>query len=146
MTNKVAIASDHAGLPLKIVLKEMRPDIEWIDLGTHTPDSVDYPDYAEAMASCLEKKEAEKGVLICGTGIGISMVANRHKHIRAGVCHDVTTARLTRLDNDANVLCMGARIIGLNVALDCLESFLKTEFAGSQEGGERHKKRVGKFS
>ena len=146
MTEKVAIASDHAGLPLKAVLKEMRPDIEWIDLGTHTPDSVDYPDFAAAMVDCIGKDEAKKGVLICGTGIGISIAANRHKHIRAGVCHDVTTARLTRLDNDANVLCMGARIVGLNVALDILEAFLKTEFAGNQAGGERHKNRVAKFS
>ena len=146
MINKVAIASDHAGLPLKTVLKEMRPDIEWIDLGTHTPDSVDYPDYANAMAKCLLDNEADKGVLICGTGIGISMAANRHKHIRAAVCHDVTTARFTRIDNDANVMCMGARIIGLNVAMDSLEAFLKTEFAGHQEGGERHQNRVNKFS
>jgi len=124
----------------------MRSDIEWIDLGTHTPDSVDYPDYASALADCIGKGEAKRGVLICGTGIGISMAANRHKHIRAGVCHDVTTARLTRLDNDANVMCIGARIIGLNVALDCLEAFLKTDFAGDQPDGERHKNRVGKFS
>ncbi len=146
MSNKVAIASDHAGLPLKSVLKEMRGDIEWIDLGTHTPDSVDYPDYADAMASCLQNKEADKGVLICGTGIGISMAANRHKHVRAAVCHDVTTARFTRIDNDANVMCLGARIIGLNVAMDALEAFLKTEFAGDQNGGERHQNRVNKFS
>jgi ribose 5-phosphate isomerase B len=144
--NKIAIASDHAGLPLKMALKDMRPDLEWIDLGTHTLDSVDYPDYAVAMADCLGKKEAHRGILICGTGIGISIAANRHKHIRAGVCHDVTTARLTRMDNDANVLCLGARIIGINVALDCLEAFLKTDFAGNAPDGERHNKRVEKLS
>ncbi len=145
MTNKLAIASDHGGLALKTVLKDMRPDIEWIDLGTHTEESCDYPDFASALADCLKNGEAKTGILICGTGIGISIAANRHKHIRAAVCHDVTTARLTRMDNDANVLCIGARVIGLNVALDCLEAFLKTDFAGHQDGGERHKKRVDKL-
>lgn len=146
MTRKLVIGSDHAGLPLKLVLKESRPDIQWIDVGTHTPDSVDYPDFAAALVDVIKRGEAEQGVLVCGTGIGISMAANRHKHIRAAVCHDVTTARLTRIDNDANVLCMGARIVGLNVALDMLEAFLKTEFAGNDEGGARHRNRVAKFS
>ncbi len=138
---KLAIASDHAGFPLKEALKESRPDIEWLDMGTNTPVSVDYPDYAKKMAAVIKNGEAQRGVLICGTGLGISMAANRHKHIRAAVCTNATMARLTRLHNDANVLCLGQRITGLETALDCLKAFIETKF----EGGH-HADRVKKLS
>ncbi len=111
-----------------------------MDLGTQGPASVDYPDFAGKLAGALAEDKAKRGVLVCGTGIGISIAANRHRHIRAGLAHDMTTARLTRLHNDANVLCLGARIIGLDVAKDCLRVFLETDF----EGG-RHQNRVAKL-
>lgn len=138
---KLAIASDHAGFPLKEALKESRPDIEWLDLGTNGPESVDYPDYANRLAETIKNGKADQGVLICGTALGISMAANRHSHIRAAVCTNATMARLTRLHNDANVLCLGQRITGVETALDCLNIFIETDF----EGG-RHAGRVKKFS
>ena len=139
----VAIACDHAGVELKRTLKEwlVGRGQTVLDLGTDGPDSVDYPDYGHAMAEAIESGQAACGVLICGTGIGISIAANRHAGIRAAVCHDVTTARLARLHNDANVLALGARILGPGVALDCLGAFLSTAY----EGG-RHDGRIAKLS
>jgi ribose 5-phosphate isomerase B len=138
----IAIASDHAGFELKEALKGTLEELGFspLDLGTDGPASVDYPDFAGNLASALAEDKAKRGVLVCGTGIGISIAANRHRHIRAGLVHDVTTARMTRLHNDANVLCLGARIIGLDVAKDCLRVFLETDF----EGG-RHQNRVAKL-
>jgi len=111
-----------------------------LDLGTHEPASVDYPDFADALALALAERRATRGVLICGTGIGISIAANRHAHLRAALCHDVTTARLSREHNDANVLALGARTTGIEVARDCLRTFLATPFAGG-----RHVRRVDKL-
>ena len=138
----IAIASDHAGFELKSELKQHLAALgfEALDLGTHSSSSVDYPDFADRLAIALKEGRAHKGVLVCGTGIGIAMAANRHRHLRAAVVHDVTTARLTRLHNDANVLCLGARITGADVAKDCLKVFLTTDF----EGG-RHENRVAKL-
>ena len=138
----IAIASDHAGFELKEALKGVLSELEFapLDLGTDGPASVDYPDFADKLAGALKDGRAKRGVLVCGTGIGISIAANRHRHVRAGVCHDATSARLTRLHNDANVLCLGARLIGSDVAKDCLRVFLGTEF----EGG-RHQIRVAKL-
>ena len=143
MSETIAIASDHAGVALKATLKESLESqgFQVLDLGTHGPASVDYPDFATAMAAALETGPAARGILICGTGIGISIAANRHRHVRAALCHDVTTARLCRQHNDANVLALGARIVGPEVALDCARAFLATPF----EGG-RHQGRVAKFS
>jgi ribose 5-phosphate isomerase B len=140
----VAIASDHAGIDMKSQLKASLGDAgyEVIDLGTNGPESVDYPDFAAALAAAVTDGRAERGVLICGTGIGISIAANRHRGIRAALAHDVTTARLSREHNDANVLALGARVIGIEVAKDCVDVFLKTDFAG----GERHSRRVAKMS
>lgn len=140
---RIAIAADHAGVELKGVLKQ---DLEsWgfdvLDLGTDGPDSVDYPDYGYAVATALGERRADRGVVICGTGIGIGIAANRDPHVRAVVCHDMTTARLGRLHNDANVLALGARVIGEEVARDCLKTFLETAY----EGG-RHERRVAKLS
>ncbi len=138
----LALAADHAGYELKNALKAALATrgVEVVDLGTHDGASVDYPDMAAALAATLGEGRAGSGVLICGTGIGISIAANRHRHIRAALCHDVTTARLARQHNDANVLVLGARIMGPEVAIDCLAAFLDTGF----EGG-RHQRRVDKL-
>ena len=139
----VAIASDHAGFALKQALKAEleRTGMGVLDLGTDGPDSVDYPDFADKLAAAIKDGRAKRGVLVCGSGIGIAMAANRHRHIRAGVCHDATAARLTRQHNDANVLALGARLIGEETAKDCLRTFLNTAY----EGG-RHDRRVAKMS
>ena len=139
----VALAADHAGWELKNALKaeiEAR-GLAVIDLGAHDGGSVDYPDQAKALAQMLAEGRAQRGVLVCGTGIGISIAANRYRHVRAALCHDVTTVRLARRHNDANVLALGARVLGALTALDCLEAFLDTPF----EGG-RHQRRVDKMS
>ncbi len=138
----IAIASDHAGFDLKAQLKQelLALGFEPLDLGPDSTASVDYPDFADRLAAALKDGRAKRGVLICGTGIGISMAANRHRHLRAAVVHDVTSARLTRQHNNANVLCLGARLTGADVAKDCLKVFLTTDF----EGG-RHQNRVAKL-
>jgi ribose 5-phosphate isomerase B len=138
----VAIASDHAGYPLKQILAdELRAmGREVLDLGTDGPDSVDYPDFGRAVAAAVAGGRAESGVVVCGTGIGVSIAANRHPGVRAAVCHDVSSARLSRQHNDANVLALGARLIGVETAKDCLGTFLETPF----EGG-RHVRRVAKL-
>jgi ribose 5-phosphate isomerase B len=140
---RIAIASDHAGFSLKEILRAELAEqgYEVRDLGTYGEESVDYPDFAEAVAMAIKNGDAERGVLVCGTGIGIAMAANRFAWVRAGVCHDATSARLTRAHNDANVIAMGARLIGSETAKDCLRVFLETAY----EGG-RHDRRVGKLS
>jgi ribose 5-phosphate isomerase B len=139
----VAIASDHAGYDLKAILAEelVAMGYEIVDLGTDGPDSVDYPDFAKVMIRAIVEGRAERGVLVCGTGVGISIAANRHPGIRAALCHNETTARLAREHNDANVLALGARIVGVDVAKNCLKAFLTTEFAGG-----RHARRVAKLA
>lgn len=139
----IAIASDHAGFELKETLKAelVRKGLSVLDLGTDGPQSVDYPDFAAALAEAMRDGRADRGVLVCGTGIGISIAANRHRNLRAALCHDSVSARLARQHNDANVLVLGARLIGIEVAKDCLEVFLTTPF----EGG-RHQRRVEKLS
>ena len=138
----VAIACDHAGFSMKSILKiELKKsDHQVIDLGTDSQDSVDYPDFGFALASALGKKEANFGVLVCGSGIGISIAANRHPQVRAALVHDALGAKMCRLHNDANVICFGGRMIGEEVAKDCLDIFLRTDF----EGG-RHARRVNKL-
>lgn len=139
----IAIASDHGGYDLKqLLIDDLKAKgHEVLDLGTNGPESVDYPDYAELMAGAIKDGKAGRGVLLCGTGIGISIAANRHPQLRAALVHDALTARLSRLHNDANVIVMGGRILGIELAKDCLDVFLKTEF----EGG-RHARRVAKMS
>lgn len=136
------MASDHAGFDLKSDIKAALAarGIEVMDLGPGSADPVDYPDMANELARAIEAGRAARGVLICGTGIGIGIAANRYRWIRAATCHDVTTARLARAHNDANVLALGARIVGLQVALDCVDAFIGTSF----EGG-RHQRRVDKL-
>jgi ribose 5-phosphate isomerase B len=139
----IAVASDHAGFDLKEILKRdlQEAGLEVLDLGTNSTQSVDYPDFGIAMADAVASGKAERGVLICGTGIGISMAANRNPKVRAALVHDVTSARLSRLHNDANVVAFGQRLIGTETAREALKVFLDTEF----EGG-RHANRVAKLS
>ena len=131
----VAIACDHGGFVLKESLKVALPDLKWLDLGTDSAASVDYPDFAGRLADVIKAGKARRGILICGTGIGISIAANRHAHIRCGLVHDVTGARLCRQHNDANVLAMGGRMIGEAVAKECVDVFLSTPFDGGRHQG-----------
>ncbi len=140
MTDKLAIASDHAGYTLKQAIKRRFSDIEWVDLGTDSAESVDYPDFGQAMGESITKGEAPRGVLVCGSGIGISIAANRFPKVRAALCTSPEMAKLSRQHNDANVLALGERIVDEATALECVEAFLTTEF----EGG-RHQGRVDKL-
>ena len=135
----IVIASDHAGVDLKArILEDLRDGGHEIhDLGPPDSSSVDYPDFGHKVAAAVVAGEAETGILICGTGIGMSMTANRHPGVRAALCHDAFTAEMARRHNDANVLCMGARVIGGGVAEQIAGVFLSTSF----EGG-RHQRRV----
>lgn len=139
----IALGADHGGVALKTrlaaALVEAGHQVQ--DYGTDGAASVDYPDYAHAVCAAIEEKRADFGLLVCGSGIGMSIAANRHAGIRCGLVHDVTTARLTRAHNDANVLALGARIIGEEVALDIVRVFLATDF----EGG-RHERRLAKLN
>jgi ribose 5-phosphate isomerase B len=135
----IVIASDHAGVDLKVrILEDLRDGGHEIhDLGPADSSSVDYPDFGHKVAAAVVAGEAETGILICGTGIGMSMTANRHPGIRAALCHDAFTAEMARRHNDANVLCIGARSTGPGVAEQIVRIFLETPF----EGG-RHQRRV----
>lgn len=139
MRKMVVVASDHAGYPLKEEVKKYLSDnnIEYIDCGTDSTASVDYAAFAQKACLKVANGEADKAILCCGTGIGISMAANKVKGIRAACCSDYFSAKYTRVHNDANVLCMGARVIGGGAACELVEVFLNTEF----EGG-RHQRRV----
>jgi ribose 5-phosphate isomerase B len=138
----VAIASDHAGFALKEALKKqlIEMKVRFEDLGTQDESSCDYPDFAHALARGIGDGRFRLGVLVCGSGIGMSMAANRHPGVRAAVCTEAYAARITRAHNDANVLCLGARIVGPGVAEDILRAFLE----GGFEGG-RHARRVAKI-
>lgn len=139
----IAVASDHAGFDLKEILKrdlqEAGHDV--LDLGTNSTASVDYPDFGKAMGEAIASGKAERGVIVCGSGIGISIAANRNPKVRAVLAHDVTSARLSREHNDANVIAFGQRLIGIEVAREAMKVFLSTKF----EGG-RHAGRVDKLS
>jgi ribose 5-phosphate isomerase B len=143
MTETVVIAADHGGFDLKSALvPELRAlGHEVVDLGALSRDAVDYPDVAEKVAQAIRAGRASRGVLICGSGIGMSIAANRYREVRAALVHDGLTARLARQHNDANVLVLGGRLLGPELARDCLKIFLDTAF----EGG-RHVARVAKLS
>mgnify|MGYP003136909516 FL=1 len=144
MTAKtIAIAADHGGVELKSQIIKSLADNGWevLDLGTDGSTSVDYPDYAKAVAKSIIDGKAERGILVCGSGIGMSIAANRYPQIRAALVHDRLSAELCRQHNNANVLCLGARLLGDATALDCVNAFMMTEF----EGG-RHGRRVEKLS
>lgn len=140
---RIAIASDHAAIDMKAAL------VEWLqnaghdvdDLGPMTTDSVDYPDYGYKLAKAVASGTVERGVALCGSGIGISIAVNRYPDCRCALVSESLSARLSREHNDANVIAMGARLVGIEIAKDCLDVFLNTEF-----GGDRHQRRVDKLS
>ena len=138
----ILIASDHAGFKLKEEIKELlfKKSKKVLDLGTKHKNSVDYPDYAHLLSKKMKKDNNQFGILICGSGIGMVMTANKHKNIRAALCYNIKTAKLSRQHNNANVMTLGARLTKKNTALKCVKTFLETNF----EGG-RHIKRVKKI-
>lgn len=139
---KVVIASDHGGVNLKRAIVEYltEKNIDFTDLGPETADSVDYPDYAKPVAEKVASGEYDKGILICGTGIGMSITANKVKGIRCALVHDTFSAKATRAHNDSNILAMGERVIGQGLALEIVDTWLNTQF----EGG-RHERRICKI-
>ena len=140
MNNKtITVGCDHAGLNLKkIVIAHLEErGFEVLDVGTHSTDSCDYPQIAHELCKNIQDGKTELGILVCGTGIGMSMAANKHRGIRAAACSDTFSARLTRVHNDANVLCFGERVVGMGLALDLVDAFVDAEF----EGG-KHQRRV----
>jgi ribose 5-phosphate isomerase B len=140
---KIALGSDHAGLSLKKeIMKHLQgKEIEFEDFGTYTEESCDYSDFAEKVAEEVVSQRADFGILVCGTGIGISIAANKVPGVRAALCGDTFSAHACREHNDANILSLGARVVGTGVALDIVDSFLGAEFQGA-----RHQKRIDKIS
>lgn len=140
---KIALGSDHAGLKLKKeIMKHLEgKDIEFKDFGTNTEESCDYPDYAKEVANQVANKNYDLGILICGTGIGISIAANKVPGIRAALCSDTFSAHSSREHNNANILALGERVVGAGLALDIVDTFLSSEFQGG-----RHQRRVDKIS
>ena len=140
---KIVIAADHGGFELKELIKRSlsADGQEVVDVGCFSIDSVDYPDFAEKAVSLILKGECQMGILICGTGIGMSIVANRYKGIRAANCTNVYTAKMSREHNNANVLCLGARVIEADTALEMVRVWMATSFSGG-----RHQRRISKFS
>ncbi len=139
---KIAIGCDHGGISLKAeivpLLQEMGHVVD--DKGCYSTESVDYPNFAKAVCRQVQKGDCERGILICGTGVGMSMVANRFEGIRAGLCNELFTARMSREHNDANVLCLGARVIGFGLAAEIVRAWVGAEFAGG-----RHQRRIDMF-
>ena len=140
---KIAIGADHGGFQMKEMLKEFVCSLghEVDDAGCFSMDSVDYPGFAKTVSEKVQNGACNVGILICGTGIGMSLVANRFSAVRAALCHDEYTARLSREHNDANILCLGARVIGDGVAQGIVKTWLETDFAGG-----RHQRRIDQFS
>ncbi len=143
MTKQLGVACDHAGLELKraLVAELEKRGLVVRDFGTTSSDSCDYPDFAHAVGRAIEGGEIERAILVCGTGVGMSIAANRHAAVRAVVCSEPLSARMSRQHNDANVLCIGARIVGAGTAIDIVDAFLGAPF----EGG-RHAARVAKIN
>jgi len=139
---KIALGCDHGGFPLKetALLVVMKAGHEILDLGTFTADAVDYPDYARAVGEAIQQGKADRGILICGSGVGACVAANKMKDIRAGLCHDTYSAHQCVEHDDVNVLCLGARIIGSELAKEIITAFLNAKFTNE----ERHVRRVGK--
>jgi ribose 5-phosphate isomerase B len=139
---KVAIGCDHGGLDLKDTVKAVLIKLghEIDDQGCNSPKSVDYPNFANAVSSLVKAGTCERGILICGTGIGMSMAANRIPGIRAALCHEMFSARMSREHNDANILCLGARVIGQGLAAEIVFTWMTTDFAGG-----RHQRRIEMF-
>jgi ribose 5-phosphate isomerase B len=136
-TTTIAVGSDHAGFELKQLVSEhlSARGVEVVDLGAHSTDRVDYPDFGVAVGEAVASGRAQLGVAVCGSGLGICMAANKVRGVRAAPVHDVTSARLTRQHNDANVICLGERLIGVQVALDAVDAWLDAEFEGGRHAG-----------
>ncbi len=136
----IALGCDHGGFPLmrEVIAYLDKEKIEYKNFGTYSEESCDYPQYAKLAANAVLSGECDKGILICGTGIGISITANKIKGIRAALCHDCFSARATREHNDANMLAMGARVIGAGLAIEIVKTFLETPFSNE----ERHMRRI----
>ena len=143
---KIAVASDHAGFPLKATVLDIvrAAGHEVVDLGTDSTAAVDYPDYAEKVGRALQNRDAERAILLCGSGVGACIAANKMKGVYAGVCHDTYSAHQAVEHDEMNVLCLGARIIGPEPAREIIQAFLAARFVGNDPGEERHKRRVGK--
>jgi len=141
---RIAVAVDHAGFPLKQrILEEVRRlGHEALDLGTHSTDAVDYPDYARATAEAVLEGRAERAVLMCGSGAGASVAANKFRGVRAAVCHDGFSAHQAVEDDDVNVLCLGARVVGPELAAELVRTYLAARFSGA----ERHRRRLAKVA
>ena len=139
----IALGSDHAGFAYKEEIKKLLDGLKlaYRDFGSTSVESTDFPDYAHAVAKAVANGDCDRGILVCGTGIGMSITANKHKGIRAAVCESSTAARLSREHNDANILALGARLTGWETAADIVRTFLATPFSG----GERHQRRVNKI-
>ena len=139
---KIILASDHAGFKLKEEIKNflIKKRREILDLGTNNTDSVDYPDFAHRLSNEMKKNSKQIGILVCGSGIGMDMVANRHKNIRAALCYSIKSTKLSRQHNNANVMTIGARLTKKNVALKCVNTFINTNFKGG-----RHLRRIKKI-
>jgi len=135
----IAIGCDHGGFALKQEILQLLAEggHQINDVGCDSEASVDYPDFADKVCAAIQEGRSSCGILICGTGIGMSIAANRHRHIRAALCHESLTARLSREHNDSNVLCLGARVLGVAIALDVVRAWLATDFAGG-----RHLRRI----
>jgi ribose 5-phosphate isomerase B len=140
---RIAIGADHAGFELKALIIERLSEAghQVLDLGTHSTEPVDYPDYARSVAQAVLRREAERGVLVCGSGVGACVAANKLVGIRAGLCHDTYSARQGVEHDDMNVLCLGARVIGPELALELVRAFLAARFSGE----ERHRRRLAKI-
>ncbi len=140
---KIVVGADHGGFLLKEIIKKklLEAGRDVVDVGCESIDSVDYPDYAAKAVSRIQTGDCQRGILVCGTGIGMSIAANRHRRIRAANCFDVPTAKLSRQHNNANILCLGARVLDTDNALQMVMTWLATEFSGG-----RHQQRVAKFS
>jgi RpiB/LacA/LacB family sugar-phosphate isomerase len=144
---RVAIACDHAGFPLKDSILEIvkAKGHEPIDLGTYSPDSVDYPDYAEKVGRLIQSGDATRGILICGSGVGACIAASKIQGVYPAICHDTYSAHQGVEHDDMNVLCIGGRIIGIELAKEIVIAFLRADFVGCEPGEERHARRVGKI-
>jgi ribose 5-phosphate isomerase B len=143
---KIAVACDHAGFPLKQTILEMvhAAGHEVLDLGTDSTEPVDYPDYAEKLGRLIQSGQTDRGILLCGSGVGACIVANKMHGVYAGVCHDTYSAHQGVEHDDMNVLCVGTRIIGPELAKEIVSAFLSATFIGNEPGQERHARRVGK--
>ncbi len=144
---KIAVGFDHAGFPLKqIVLDTVRAaGHEVIDMGTNSAEPVDFPDYSEKVGRAIQSGEADRGILVCGSGVGACIAANKMKGVFAGLCHDTYSAAQGVRHDDMNVLCLGARVIGPELAVELIKAFLSAHYIGNEAGGERLARRVEKI-